>query len=316
MGNRLGRRNPTIQAFDFGDEDGPILVIPQRHVIPEFEEKKLNLKLTFKSDFAQDVIYLIWFCQQKNIPIDVGRYVIIPFWRKKVFFFDQDFGEPVCLKNIKKERIDEEENSGWVLSSNNIFLSEFDDYVMFNETNQGYNIEFPSTTDVIWEKIKNYPIIKSVHEEVKNYIKDHNHISYCYRPYVPRNPEEYINNIVMFSNQINIKKLHEKHPKLKMVDTDEIVTTISTKKNRIFFNLIHMTFTEQKLFMDKNWKTDLSEETFISYETFEKAVDMIMYIKESIGICKSIKFIIKPKNQSYIKFNVCVCLKICYSTSS
>jgi len=322
MGNRLGRRRqePRIQAFDFGDDE-PVLIIPHNFPQPTYTLQnkldKLNLKLHFKPDLDQYVILLIQICNKTNIPIDVGRYVILSFLREREFIFEHDFGEGVCLGSVKKERIDEEEkNSGWVLSSNNIHLSKFEDYVMFDEKNDGYNIKFSPYTQNVRKKIKNHPVIKNIRKEVDKYIQVHDRLSFYGRQGTPQNINEYINAIIILATRINDVKLLEIHPKLKMMDTDEIVVNISTKRDIKFFNFIHMTVTNEKLFMDEKWKTNLSEDQFISYETFEKVIDLIMYIKSAIGICKSIKFIMKPKNQNYIKFNVSVCLKICYSTLS
>jgi hypothetical protein len=153
---------------------------------------------------------------------------------------------------------------------------------------------FDLNTDIIRNKIDNFDIIKTVKLEAQKYYNDYNKKI----PYgMPQNYEEYMNHIIHIANLIDIDTVKKK-VKVHIGDDGEEFE-ISPQKHKNYFDFINMTYTEDKLFMDKKWvnadaKGRMNTHQVHPVEVYNESMKLIKNIKNAIGIFKKLKFNIKP----------------------
>ena len=185
------------------------------------------------------------------------------------------------------------------------------------KTQQYQNINSPviftAYTPDVRKKIEKFKLIKNIKSEVSSYITKHGHLSNTFDkqgrpiPGRPKTPDQYIDQIIQYGNEINIKEVSDRHKSMVDKDTGKEVFTMSTKLDVKFFNFVNMTLADDKLLLSNNWKTSkkLEHET-LPYKVLKDAITLSKEIKGAIGIVKQLKLNMIPVIKEGLNINTFV----------
>ena len=156
------------------------------------------------------------------------------------------------------------------------------------------DILFAPDTNQVRRKLSGNNVIKRVAMEVDNYMATHKHLEHADKTGVPRNSREYINDIIIYGNELCASDVKTNHRVYTDDESKQKVISISTKKDKKFFNFVNMTLHKDKLFMSKNWKNDKLEHEEVPAYFLEQGLELMDNIKTAIGVRKYLPIDLSP----------------------